>query len=124
MATGATSDLVPVRKATKQRLAELKGDASYDAALRALLDATPIEVVRSRLRPARASPAAPSVPSAAREPEEQLLIPRLAEESWRAWRRAGIARDRGERMISFFPDARGGPDEVRIAARRDRGFPP
>ena len=41
MPTGASSDLLPLRKETKRRISRLKGDATYDEVLRALLDAAP-----------------------------------------------------------------------------------
>lgn len=120
MATGSGSDLLPVRKETKARLAQLKGDASYDALLRALLDTAPREAVLRRLdvgpHPARAEPRE-------RPPEKQLMIAELAARRWAAWIRDGRVEPRGPRLYVWRPLP--APDrKVRYGWEGRRGFAP
>lgn len=87
MPTRPSSDLVPVRKETKARLARLKGDGTYDALLRGLLRAAET----------------PPAPSADRErlPEEQLALAELAARRWRLAVARGQLREGGPRLVSY-----------------------
>ena len=109
MPTGRNSDVIPVRKATKQRLDELRGRQSYDAALRKLLG----EPVESD---------AGSRPSPDRDPDEQLLIARLAAQRWRLWAEQGRVKWLGPRLVEYWPSE---PQrEVSYVVARRRGFAP
>ena len=120
MATGATSDLLPVRKETKRRLARLKGSASYDALLRALLDAVPEAALLDRLRGApRTSLQEPRE----RPPEKQLLIADLAAQRWRGWLASRRLVERGPRLFPWTEDDPG-QREVRYATLPGRGLSP
>lgn len=98
MPTGADSDLLPVRKETKARLAKLKGGASYDALLRALLDVAPPEALAKRLQ--AAAPPAPAEPRE-RPPEKQRMIAALAARRWERWLREGRVEPRGPRLYAW-----------------------
>lgn len=111
MATSANSDLVPVRKATKTRLESLKGARSYDEVIRDLLDSAPT-----------AGPAEKATASATRDPDEQLLIARLAQQRWMLWRADGKIRDVGPRLVEYRIDEP--TREVRIDRPQRRGFAP
>lgn len=126
MATGVNSDLLPVRKATKAQLARLKQEATYDEVVRALLELSPPDEIRARLRPAppRSRPAAPRA-SDWREPDKQRLIASLARESWAAWRRSGKVSDRGPRAVAYFPSTPGSTvRRTRVTPVERRGLPP
>ena len=118
MATGATSDLVPVRKDTKGRLAALKGDATYDRLLQVLLDLASPEAVESALRGPSAPPEAKPRP-----PEKQLLIANLAATRWRRWIAEGRVIPRGPRLYTWNvkPATK---RSVRYEYPRRRGFSP
>lgn len=126
MPTGAGSDLLPVRKATKRELAQLKGSATYDATIRALLDTALPEAVRARLqrRPAQRKRAPRAPPSAWRDPEKQRLIADLAAESWKSWRREGRVVDLGPRMVAWRTSAPSKREVNSIGSPSRRGFAP
>lgn len=87
MPTRPGSDLVPVRTETKQRLAELKGDRTYDAVIRALLDN------------AAPSPLAPAARE--RAPEDQVALARLAAKRWRMRVEEGRIEELGPRLFVY-----------------------
>lgn len=98
MATGAGSDLVPVRKATKRQLADLKGDATFDALLQAMLDLVSRDELQRRLQghpPAREPRERP--------PEKQRMIADLARRRWRTWTEQGRVTQLGPRLYAWKP---------------------
>lgn len=108
MATASGADVIPLRKETKARLSQLKGERTYDEVVRVLLDRTE-----------RAAPPSPS--GEARHPDEQLALAELAAERWRLWEASGRVRTLGPRLVSYKPREAG--REVRLGGIR-RGFPP
>lgn len=102
MPTGATSDLLPVRKDTKERLARLKGSATYDALLRALLEMVPPERLEA-WQDAQAGTTRRAVEARERPPEKQLLIADLAERRWKQWLDEGRAVQLGPRLYAWRP---------------------
>lgn len=119
MPTGATSDLLPLRKETKRRLSRLKGDdATYDEVLRALLDAAPEAEVLAKLRGS-----APRKEPRERPPEKQLLIASLAERRWAEWLAEGRVRPLGPRLYTW-REAPRVDREVRYAVVGRRGLSP
>lgn len=87
MPTRPGFDLISVRKETKERLARLKAEGSFDEALRTLMDAA-------------ASPA-PAPLERPRLPSEQLALARLARRRWGIWIERGIIEEIGPRMLVY-----------------------
>ncbi len=87
MATSKGSDLIPVRATTKARLRELKGDGSFDEAIRSLLNA--------------ASPGMPVALERPRLPDEQIALADMARTRWRFALRSGQLAERGPRLIVY-----------------------
>lgn len=121
MPTAPGSDVVPLRKETKRRLARLKGEGTYDDVIRDLLSAADADGLAAA-RALRQDTAPAPAPSPDRDPEEQLLVARLAAERWRLWRRSGRARDLGPRLVEWRPEE--GDREVTYVVSRRRGFSP
>ena len=117
MPTGRESDVIPLRKATKRRLDGVRGDQTYDAAVRRLLDTHFGPALAEAEPPPREAPA-----SAARHPDEQLLIARLAEARWRLWESRGRIRWLGPRLVEYWPSQ--AKAEVTYVVPRRRGFTP
>ena len=88
MPTRPGFDLVPVRKETKEALARLKGDRTYDEVVQALLaDASrPATVPRDR----------------ARDPEEQIALADLAAKRWRMAVAEGRIDELGPRLVVYW----------------------
>lgn len=126
MATSPRSDLIVVRKVTKRRLKALKGYATYDQVVDALLETASPEVVRSRVNAKRTDSGVgrdgePRF-SPSRDPEEQQLIARLARERWARWEKEGRIRTVAPRAVEYWPtDAQ---REVEIVWPARRGFAP
>lgn len=78
---------MPVRKETKERLAQLKGSGSFDALIDGLL------------RQAAAPAARPS--DRERLPEEQLALAELAARRWRLAVERGQLREVGPRLVAY-----------------------
>jgi len=83
MPTRPGADLVPVRKATKERLLALKGERTFDDAIRDLLEAG------SR---------APRM-ARDRSPDEQVALAQLAARRWSEGVAQGRIEEKGERLI-------------------------
>lgn len=136
MPTRAASDLVSVRKTTKQALAKLKGEGSYDQLLRALLEqASPKEIQERMARLGEAEERADQLRSEAEErvrrgversPEKQALIARLAKQRWEQWQREGRATFLAPRLVAWNPRPPAEPKKegVKLAWQPRRGFPP
>jgi hypothetical protein len=87
MPTRPGFDVIPLRKETKARLAEMKGKRSFDDVLQSLLGAVSTG----------ASPTAPA--SKPRDPEEQLALAEVAARRWRSAVTAGRIVERGPRLF-------------------------
>lgn len=120
MPTGASNDLVPVRKPTKRRLAALKGADSYDAVVNAALDLVPPDALRARLDLARA---AADAPPRERSPSKQALIARLAAERQRLWRAEGRIVPLAPRRWRYVPPP-SDAEVTRVVRRPGRGRAP
>lgn len=83
MPTRPGADLVPVRKATKERLLALKGERTFDDAIRDLLEAG------SRMRPLGRE----------RSPDEQVALAQLAARRWADALAKGRIEEKGERLL-------------------------
>jgi hypothetical protein len=84
-------DVIPLRKETKARLAQLKGEGSYDELLRRLLEA-------GGGLPPGATDAPPSKP---RAPDEQVALARLAAWRWQDRVRGGRIVELGPRLFVY-----------------------
>ena len=104
MPTRPGFDVIPLRRATKERLEALKGDASYDA------------VLQSLLAEADRPPATPL--GRERDPQEQLALAELAARRWELARRRGQIQELGPRLIVY----RTGMNERRPASERSTRF--
>lgn len=104
MPTRPGSDLVPVRRATKERLARLKGDMTYDALLTRLLDAAE-------------SPPAALIEPRPRLPEEQLALAEMARRRWQLAVESGQLEERAPRLIVY---RTGRKERMPCEARRSR----
>lgn len=87
MPTREDFDVVPLRKATKRQLAQMKGGGTYDAAIRTLL--------------ATATTSAPVPLERPRAPDEQLALADLAARRWRLAVRSGALEEIGPRLVVF-----------------------
>lgn len=135
MPTGPDNTLIPVRKATKERLAAVKGRESFDEMLTELLRAVPPEVLRARLdarrealqtvverRTARAQGREGVFPRSA---DKQLLIARLAEKRWKLWLAQGKVERLGPRRYRWnIGNPQEGPRARIRAVGRHRGAAP
>lgn len=111
MPTRPGFDVVPLRKETKRRLAELKGDGTYDEVIAALL--------------ARADAgAAPDAPACReRAPEDEIALARLAAKRWRHRVERGQIEELGPRL--FIYRTRTKPRRaLRVEWDSRRGLPP
>lgn len=136
MPTRPSSDVLPLRKTTKQALTDVKGDASYDEVLRTLLEMVPPDELQRRLEENRtAEERAQRLRKEAEErarlgaersPDKQLLIARLARQRWQRWQEEGQVKELGPRLLAWNP----GPPQteaqpgVKLALQPRRGFPP
>lgn len=118
MPTSTGSDVLPVRRTTKARLTAAKGSASYDEALRALLDATPEDALRARLDARRLEAAnrtrallEPSRPR--RTQAKQILLAAIARERRASWLAGGRIVRLGPRRERYVGDERRVVAEVR-----------
>lgn len=115
MPTRPGSDLIPLRKATKERLAVLKGSRSYDGLLRALLDA--------------AAPGGPPEGSQGpsgrhSHPDEQLALAALAARRWQAWLTEGRVVEVGPRLLVYRTRKNAPRRSLRVEWSGRRGFAP
>jgi hypothetical protein len=110
MPTRAGLDVVPLRKATKERLARLKGEGSYDAVITRLLDGE--------------APVPPSPEGERfRAPAKQVALAKLAAERWRLMVESGRIVDRAPRLLVYrLPEEPRRDVRVRWSGRR--GFAP
>jgi hypothetical protein len=115
--TAAGSDVVPLRKATKERLRTLKDDATFDDVVAALLDAVDPETVRARLGSVAAAAAPP------REPEKQLMIADLAARRWRERLARGQLVELAPRLFAW-NTTQEVPRRANIVWPERRGFAP
>ena len=108
MPTRPGFDLVSVRKTTKDRLAGLKGDGSFDELLIRLLEDAPIT---------------PPMPSKPRHPDEQVALARLAATRWQLAVESGRIVELGPRLFTcrLIEPIRG---ELSVTWPARRGFPP
>jgi hypothetical protein len=131
--TGPNNALLPIRKATKQRLDEAKGAQTYDALLNALLAAVPPAQLKERLEAEQAREEAAlasrkaflsAPPELRRSGEKQVLIARMAERGWRRWLREGKIQRLGPRRyrwnLASDLSERGPGVIVRVLGRRRR----
>lgn len=96
------SDLVPVRKETKERLSRLKGERSYD------------ELIRDLLARAELPPALPL--ERPWPPHKQLALAELAAKRWRLATERGTIVGRGPRLVEYWTGRRERrPSNVRAA---------
>lgn len=133
MPTSPSSDLIPARKSTKRRLAEVKGAGTYDDVLSALLEAVPPDELqrtmeRKRVLAERAAAVRARMDERIRRglertPEKQLLIANLARERWARWRREGRIEEVAPRMVVWNPKPRTARKGVDLAWQPRRGFP-
>lgn len=133
MPTSPSSDVVPLRKTTKRKLAGVKGRDSYDDLLGALLEAVPPEELQRTLARKRAlSENAAKVRrqmderirrGLERTPEKQLLIAGLARERWARWVREGRVERLGPRVVAWWPRPAQEERRMDLVWQRRRGFP-
>ena len=134
MPTSPSSDVVPLRKTTKQKLSEAKEGASYDDLLGALLDMVPPEALRlamarKRAAAGRAAEVRQQMDERIRRglertPEKQLLIASLARERWARWEREGRVERLGPRVVAWQPEPPAAEERrMDVAWQPRRGFP-
>ena len=103
MATSAGSDVVPVRRTTKTRLAQYR-TTTYDALLSDLLATSPAGL-EARLALKAAEPANRALglarPRTERTPAKQLLLAEVARERRRQWERQGRLVPLGPRRTRY-----------------------
>lgn len=120
MPTSPLSTVIPLRRATRARLEELREQRTFDATLREILDALPPAALLGQ--PAEPSRVTPE-PADRRSPAKQLLLARLAEAAWRERVARGEIERVGERMVVWSSPSR--VEEVpRVVRERRRGLPP
>ena len=86
MATAPGSDVVPVRKETKARLAALRQGRTFDEVIRDLLEG------RIAAPPPRDRP---------RSAQEQLALAELARRRWQLLVKSGTLVERGPRLVTW-----------------------
>lgn len=132
MATSPASDVVPLRKTTKRRLADAKVGASYDDLIATLLDITPPEELKRGVERRRGAAARAAEVRALmderirrgleRSPEKQLLIASLARERWSLWAREGRVKTLGPRVVAWYPPPEREARRMDVAWTGRRGF--
>lgn len=133
MPTSPSSDVVPLRKTTKRKLAKVKGRASYDDLLGVLLERVPPKELEEALERKRAiAENAAKVRrqmderirrGLERSPEKQLLIATLARERWLRWEREGRIERIGPRVVAWRPAPARKERRMDLVWQRRRGFP-
>lgn len=131
MPTSASSDVIPVKKTTKQALASVKGDYSYDELLRVLLSVVPPDQLRMALekrqeqfnQQAEARRELRQRTSLdRRSPEKQILIARLADTRWKQWLDQGRVVARGPRLFDWRTDLARKKAGIRVEWEPRRGM--
>lgn len=127
-----------MRKATKEALAEAKGDRSYDEVLRTMLEMVPLDEVRRQMERRREDDARAMRlrmesmerlrRGLERSPEKQVLIADLARQRWKRWVQEGRVKELGPRLVAWNRKAAATSSEpragVKLAWQPGRGLPP
>lgn len=113
-----------MRRVTRERLSAMKGSATFDATVAALLDAAPPSLVIAQEAPRRGPPPRME-PADRRTPDKQVLLRALAREAWQKRLTSGEIREVGPRLLDWSPPRkRAAKGVARVGWPERRGFDP